>query len=83
MEVDLTYFELKYCERCGGLWLRPSGASSTYCEPCARMIEDLPQPGRPLPVRPARVFSSAAPAVVVGFALLVLPGVEAFWGYCA
>jgi len=26
--------ELKYCERCGGLWLRPVGGRQIYCPPC-------------------------------------------------
>ena len=34
--------ELKYCERCGGLWLRPMGGEQIYCAPCARAIADLP-----------------------------------------
>jgi Zn-finger nucleic acid-binding protein len=24
--------ELKYCERCGGLWLRPQGTDGLFCE---------------------------------------------------
>ncbi len=28
-------FDLKYCERCGGLWLRPRGDTSAYCPSCA------------------------------------------------
>jgi hypothetical protein len=27
-------FELKYCERCGGLWLRPVGSGQIYCVGC-------------------------------------------------
>ncbi len=34
--------ELKYCERCGGLWLRPAGHAEAYCPPCARGLADLP-----------------------------------------
>ena len=26
--------ELKYCERCGALWLRLRGAQDIYCAPC-------------------------------------------------
>jgi len=36
--------ELKYCERCGGLWLRPVGGGQIYCVPCAREIGELPPP---------------------------------------
>jgi len=43
--------ELKYCERCGGLWLRPSGGSQVYCAACGREMAQLPpashEPGHP------------------------------------
>ena len=34
--------ELKYCERCGGLWLRPLGSEVVYCAACAEDIRQLP-----------------------------------------
>jgi len=34
--------ELKYCERCGGLWLRPVGGEQVYCVICARQMAELP-----------------------------------------
>ncbi|MCU1303039.1 MAG: hypothetical protein JWQ87_3323 [Candidatus Sulfotelmatobacter sp.] len=34
--------ELKYCERCGGLWLRPVGGKQIYCAGCAREMAQLP-----------------------------------------
>jgi hypothetical protein len=34
--LELIFLELKYCERCGGLWLRQKGESSVYCESCLR-----------------------------------------------
>jgi Zn-finger nucleic acid-binding protein len=34
--------ELKYCERCGGLWLRPAGGGQIYCSSCARQIAEMP-----------------------------------------
>jgi Zn-finger nucleic acid-binding protein len=36
--------ELKYCERCGGLWLRPAGGGQIYCTICARAMAELPPP---------------------------------------
>lgn len=36
--------ELKYCERCGGLWLRPVGGGQIYCTICAQAIAELPPP---------------------------------------
>jgi hypothetical protein len=35
-------FELKYCERCGGLWLRPVAGGQIYCRACACALGDLP-----------------------------------------
>jgi len=40
-------FELKYCERCGGLWLRPMGGRQTYCGSCWREMEKLPRASQP------------------------------------
>jgi hypothetical protein len=33
--------ELKYCEHCGGLWVR-EGGSGVYCEKCQAKVADLP-----------------------------------------
>jgi hypothetical protein len=35
-------FELKYCERCGGLWLRPAGGGQIYCKACGREMAEMP-----------------------------------------
>ena len=37
---------LKYCERCGGLWLRREGVVVVFCAPCAREMAELPGHGR-------------------------------------
>jgi Zn-finger nucleic acid-binding protein len=34
-ECEVIQLELKYCERCGGLWLRRRGADEVYCAACA------------------------------------------------
>jgi len=34
--------ELKYCERCGGLWLRPTGGGQVYCVACSHAMGELP-----------------------------------------
>jgi Zn-finger nucleic acid-binding protein len=34
--------ELKYCERCGGLWLRPAGGGQIYCVSCAKQMAEMP-----------------------------------------
>lgn len=40
-------FELKYCERCGGLWLRPMGGQQIYCGPCWREMRKHPRASQP------------------------------------
>lgn len=33
--LQMSSMELKYCERCGNIWLRRSGSARTQCAPCA------------------------------------------------
>lgn len=35
------YVELKYCERCGGLWLRRPGQDNVYCGGCRARLATL------------------------------------------
>lgn len=44
--VEVFEVELKYCERCGGLWLRPLGLQEIYCPTCIPLMADLPLPRR-------------------------------------
>jgi len=53
MEGPEIQVELKYCERCGGLWLRPQGADGVYCAGCRACLAALPDP-RGAPFRQAR-----------------------------
>ena len=51
MELDelvIIEVELKYCERCGTLWLRPCGSGEQYCAECAPKMSEhaLPRPRR-------------------------------------
>jgi len=49
MEIDgleIVRLELKYCERCGGLWMRTWGTEDVYCPACSVQMSDLPAPGR-------------------------------------
>lgn len=39
---EVVRLELKYCERCGGLWVRECGAGVVYCDNCQRNVADLP-----------------------------------------
>lgn len=38
--------ELKYCEQCGGLWLRKQGSEQCYCANCVRFLEEMPPRAR-------------------------------------
>jgi hypothetical protein len=42
-EPKTTTLELKICERCGGLWLRPSASRWIYCGTCKQKISELPK----------------------------------------
>ena len=37
--MEVIELELKYCERCGGLWLRARGAAAIYCNACVEAME--------------------------------------------
>jgi hypothetical protein len=52
--------ELKYCERCGGLWLRPQGTKGVYCASCRVCLAAMPDPGE-APPRKARSRRKARP----------------------
>lgn len=39
--TSLQSMELKYCERCGAIWLRTSGSRRAYCNPCAQAEASL------------------------------------------
>jgi len=44
-DSPLIQRELKYCERCGGLFLRPLSTTIAYCTPCQahwmKLIEEV------------------------------------------
>jgi len=55
-ENEPVRMELKYCEHCGGLWVREPGAG-VVCGKCQAKVADLPIPKKKLakvrlPVRP-------------------------------
>lgn len=50
-DPEVIQLELKYCERCGALWLRLRGTQEIYCAPCDLEILDLPSP-RHVPSKP-------------------------------
>ena len=52
--------ELKYCERCGGLWVREGGAG-VYCNRCQPIVADLPAPKK----KPGKITLPQAKQTVV------------------
>ncbi len=53
--------ELKYCEHCGGLWVRESGVGTVYCENCQPKVAELPPPKK----TPGRLTLPVRKSVVV------------------
>ena len=37
--------EMKYCERCGALWVRAIGSRNVYCGRCECQMRELPLAG--------------------------------------
>lgn len=40
--LEITRLELKYCERCGRLWLRQRGTGKVHCGLCASETSNFP-----------------------------------------
>jgi hypothetical protein len=40
------HVELKFCERCGALWVRQCGGGQVYCDNCLPQVAQLPAPHR-------------------------------------
>ena len=45
--METIRYELKYCERCGTLKLRPVASASTYCRRCERLLARFTLPRGP------------------------------------
>jgi hypothetical protein len=43
---ELIQLELKYCERCGGLWFRMQCSPEVYCATCAIAMADVALPSK-------------------------------------
>jgi hypothetical protein len=50
-DLEIICLELKYCERCGSLWMRTQGTGEVYCPNCALEMLDLPAARRERPPR--------------------------------
>jgi len=65
-ETIFEQLELKYCERCGGLWLRRKGSAGVFCAGCAPAMAEFPSPRRErpgdsrLPIGPAELNIKAS-----------------------
>ena len=42
--MGLVRMELKVCEGCGTLWVRPSTQETVYCAGCSRLLAEFPAP---------------------------------------
>src|SRR5438552_2955236 len=40
--MEVIQLELKYCERCGSLWVRETGSGEIFCFPCVLKMQDCP-----------------------------------------
>jgi hypothetical protein len=40
-DAQVIHLELKYCERCGSLWLREADSAAIYCARCEAAIEHM------------------------------------------
>jgi Zn-finger nucleic acid-binding protein len=40
-QVVVIRMELKYCEACGGLWLRREECDDIYCRRCAELMREI------------------------------------------
>jgi ribosomal protein L37AE/L43A len=58
LDSNPIQMELKYCERCGALWLRLIGSELVFCSPCSVILAGLAQDPRFLQHRNA---ASTAP----------------------
>jgi hypothetical protein len=50
-EDGCIQLELKYCERCGALWLRPKGSDLVFCASCALSMAGFEPRSRALELR--------------------------------
>ena len=52
-EFDAIRMELKYCEACGALCLRPESSSAPYCRRCEKVMAGLARVSAPEGTQPA------------------------------
>ena len=64
MESAQVHFELKYCERCGGLFVRVQAADVVYCDGCTSHLRARSDFRKEL--RPATRHRARNPRMVKG-----------------
>jgi hypothetical protein len=62
--MEIISYELKYCERCGTLKLRPIDSGSTYCRHCEGMLARYKFPCGPRDTNPAALPSAPEIAIL-------------------
>ncbi len=70
--MDIIRYELKYCERCGTLKLRPVTSSNTYCDPCERLLARFAFSRNPGAGKPKTIAPSATVGMIAGIPLAVM-----------
>jgi hypothetical protein len=53
-DLQVIRVELKYCEACGALQLRPHGSNAPYCGRCAQVMAQLSRARRTKPAERKR-----------------------------
>ena len=53
-DVEVIELELKYCERCGGLWFRELDSEEVFCPRCVLQVESETPGSRRMRVQSAR-----------------------------
>ena len=70
--LEIVYLGLKYCERCGGLWLRMRGTGEVHCAPCRTQLWEFPiPPGRAS--RPRLLNPGIGTVDEIGDSLVLVP----------
>lgn len=51
LKIEIIEVELKYCERCGGLWIRPCGSERVFCGNCGPKMAEIELPASKISVQ--------------------------------
>lgn len=81
LETESIHLELKYCERCGALWLRLQGSDALFCAGCARSMvrSRTPSMERAIQPREGPLGTAKEPATQGGVRADKALRTEVFW----